>query len=202
MAPNGKSTRRARNIEHTRRDILDAAARVFAEAGFHEATMQAIAREAGFTAASLYTYFASKDEIYEGLVDELKSAILATFDARVPAGLNFEQRLELLLQRQFELLLARRNALRLMFDLGPHRPRRPGDGPLDLLQRMSAFLASAGGAERLRLTPDEAARFLFGITQAAFLPLLCGPTATMVDPARAVERVVDLFLHGALGARS
>ena len=196
MPANGKSTRRARAIEHTRRDILDAAARVFAESGFHEATMQAIARGVGFTAASLYTYFASKDEIYEALVDELKSALLATFDARVPAGLTFEQRLELLLQRQFELLHARRNALRMIFDLGPRRPRRPGDGPLAFLERMQAFVAAAGPA-RLRLGAEDAGRFLFSLAHAAFLPIICAPEAPF-DPAREADRVVDLFLHGAL----
>jgi len=198
MAPNAKSTRRARVIEHTRRDILDAAARVFAEAGFHQATMQAIAREAGFTAASLYTYFGSKDEIYEALLEELKSALLAAFDARVPAGLTFEQRLELLLQRQFELVIARRNAIRIIFDLGPNRPRRKDPNPFDYLERMEAFLASAG-ADRLRCGADEAARLLFGITHATFLPIILSPPETPFDPARQAERVVDLFLHGALG---
>ena len=184
-------------VEHTRRDILEAAARVFAESGFHEATMQAIAREAGFTAASLYTYFASKDEIYGALVDELKSALLATFDARVPAGLTFEQRLELLLQRQFELALAYRNALRIIFDLGPSRPRRKDHSPFDYLERMEAFIASAGG-DRLRCGAEEATRFLWGLTHAAFLPLILRPPEAPFDPAREVERVVDLFLHGAL----
>ncbi len=198
MAPNTKSARRAREIEHTRRDIIDAAARVFAEAGFHEATMQAIAREVGFTAASLYTYFKSKDEIYAALVEEFKGAFLATFDAHLPAGLTFEQRLELLVQRQFELAFARRQAIRIMFDLGPrHRCNKDEDGPLPLVRRMTEFLAASGAAEHLRCPPDEAARVLFGITQATFLPWIVESTAAVPDPARHAAHVVDLFLRGA-----
>ncbi|WP_242352815.1 MULTISPECIES: TetR/AcrR family transcriptional regulator [Anaeromyxobacter] len=198
MAPNIKSARRAREIEHTRRDIIDAAARVFAQAGFHEATMQAIAREVGFTAASLYTYFKSKDEIYEALVDEFRGAFLATFDAHLPAGLTFEQRLELLVQRQFELAFARRQALRIIFDLGPrHRCRNDEDGPLPLLRRMTEFLAASGAREHLRFPPEEAARVLFGITQALFLPWIVAGAAAAPDPAREAAHAVELLLRGA-----
>jgi len=198
VAPNTKSVRRAREIQHTRRDIVDAAARVFAEAGFHEATMQAIAREVGFTAASLYTYFASKDEIFAALVDDLAGALRATFEAPVPAGLTFDQRLELLLQRQLEVAVARRQALRILFDLGPSR-RRCGaeEGPVQYLKRLTAFLSAAGASERLRCPPDEAARVLFGITQATFLPWILESDVEVTEPARHASHVVDLFLRGA-----
>jgi len=45
--------RRAREIARTRQDILEAAARAFARNGYQAVTMQEIAREAGYTAASL-----------------------------------------------------------------------------------------------------------------------------------------------------
>jgi AcrR family transcriptional regulator len=198
VAPNTKSARRAREIEHTRRDIVEAAARVFAEAGFHQATMQAIAREVGFTAASLYTYFKSKDEIFTALVDDLAGALRATFDAPVPAGLTFEQQLELLLQRQFEVAVARRQALRILFDLGPSRRGRGAEqGPVQYLKRLTGFLTAAGAPERLRCTPDEAARVLFGITQATFLPWILESDVEVAEPARHASHVVDLFLRGA-----
>lgn len=196
MAPNTKSARRAREIEHTRRDIIDAAARVFADVGFHQATMQAIAREVGFTAASLYTYFDGKDEIFEALVEDLAGALYASFDAHVPAGLTFEQRLELLVQRQLEIAFARRPALRILFDLGPRRRGRPDDGPTPFLRKLTEFMASAG-TERLRCPPEEAACILFGILQATSLPSLLDTAAKPPDPARHAAHVVDLFLRGA-----
>ncbi|HSD19073.1 MAG TPA: helix-turn-helix domain-containing protein [Anaeromyxobacter sp.] len=198
MTPNTKSARRARAIEHTRRDIVDAAARVFAEAGFHEATMQAIAREVGFTAASLYTYFASKDEIFAALVDDLAGALRATFDAPVPAGLTFEQQLELLLQRQLEVAVARRRALRVLFDLGPSRHRCGAEeGRVQYLRRLTGFLTAAGASERLRCPPEEAARVLFGIAQATSLPWILESDVEVAEPARLASHVVDLFLRGA-----
>ena len=171
---------------------------MFAEAGFHAATMQAIAREVGFTAASLDTYFESKDEIFTALVDDLAGALRATFEAPVPAGLTLEQRLELLLQRQFEVAIARRQALRILFDLGPNRRGRGGEqGPVQYLARLTRFLADAGATERLRCAPDEAARVLFGITQATFLPWILETDVEVAAPARHASHVVDLFLRGA-----
>jgi AcrR family transcriptional regulator len=49
--------------EATRRSILRAARKVFVEKGFHEATTHDVAREAGISVGSIYTYFASKDEL-------------------------------------------------------------------------------------------------------------------------------------------
>jgi AcrR family transcriptional regulator len=191
VSPKPKETRRAREIERTRQDIVEAAARVFAEAGYHDATMQVIAREAGFTAASLYTYFRSKDEIYEALVEEMKRALIATFDVPAPAGLTFQQRLELLVQRQLAFVTARRSALRVTFDVRPGR-LGPHTGPAEYLGRLSAFLAEAG-AGRLRCTPDEGARVLFGLLQAMLLPSILGDHEPDVGQA---GRVTDLFLHG------
>jgi AcrR family transcriptional regulator len=50
--------------EETRRDaILVAARRVFVEKGLHRATTHDVAREARVPVGSIYTYFASKDEL-------------------------------------------------------------------------------------------------------------------------------------------
>ncbi len=65
-----KRTRRERERERHRREILEAALRVFARAGYHRATMQAIAREAEFAVGTIYRFFPSKKALYEALVME------------------------------------------------------------------------------------------------------------------------------------
>jgi TetR/AcrR family fatty acid metabolism transcriptional regulator len=54
-----------------RKQILDAATQVFAEKGFHRATIKDIARVAGIADGTIYTYFASKDEILIAVLDRL-----------------------------------------------------------------------------------------------------------------------------------
>jgi len=47
--------------------IVEAAQRAFVRQGFHAATMQDVAEEAGMSAGNLYRYFASKEALVEGL---------------------------------------------------------------------------------------------------------------------------------------
>ena len=59
------STGRSASQRRRAPQIIDAAARVFAERGFHGATTQDIANVLGIRQASLYYYFSSKEAALE-----------------------------------------------------------------------------------------------------------------------------------------
>jgi AcrR family transcriptional regulator len=50
-------------VDRRRRQIADAAVRLFIEKGFHKTTTRQIAGASGFSIGSLYEYFASKEDI-------------------------------------------------------------------------------------------------------------------------------------------
>ncbi len=52
------------------RDIADAATRLFMAQGYAQVSMDAIARAAGVSKATLYAYFASKERLFASLVGE------------------------------------------------------------------------------------------------------------------------------------
>jgi AcrR family transcriptional regulator len=52
-----------------RAQLLDVARRVFGSAGFHAASMETVAREAGVTKPILYDHFPSKKDLYSALLD-------------------------------------------------------------------------------------------------------------------------------------
>jgi AcrR family transcriptional regulator len=104
-----KGQRREREIAHARNDILEAAITAFGRTGLHGTTMQDIAKEAGYTAASLYTYFKSKQEIVDATIAYLTEEYCKVFDVPIPAGLTFRQRFDIVLQRQLELIARRLN---------------------------------------------------------------------------------------------
>jgi AcrR family transcriptional regulator len=54
----------------TRQYLLDAAAIVFAENGFHGSTLDAVAATAGFTKGAVYSNFKNKDDLFLALLDE------------------------------------------------------------------------------------------------------------------------------------
>ena len=75
-----REVRSAVRSEH----ILDAAANLFAERGFHRTTTRDIAEAADVAEGTLYNYFASKDDLLMGIMRKL-SASLDTSDGKGPS---------------------------------------------------------------------------------------------------------------------
>lgn len=63
-------TRKLRRGPHTRKQILDAALRLFSEKGAARASVRDIAQAAGITDAAIYYHFPSKRELFEALIEE------------------------------------------------------------------------------------------------------------------------------------
>jgi AcrR family transcriptional regulator len=61
---------RRRPRAETRRDLLDAAARVFARQGLHGASVEDVSEEAGFSRGALYSNFKSKEDLFLALYEE------------------------------------------------------------------------------------------------------------------------------------
>ncbi|HEY3191083.1 MAG TPA: TetR/AcrR family transcriptional regulator [Solirubrobacteraceae bacterium] len=84
------STARAQAARDKRRQILDAAVRVFARQGFHASRVSDIADEAGVAYGLVYHYFTSKDEVLDTvflerwnvLLDVIREADAADLSAR------------------------------------------------------------------------------------------------------------------------
>ena len=63
-------SRREREKAQHRQEILDAAVKVFAEKGFHAATLDEIAQEAEFSKAALYLYFSNKEDLLYNILND------------------------------------------------------------------------------------------------------------------------------------
>ena len=75
--------RRERERDAHRRDILDAAERVFAARGYDDATVEAIAREAEFAAGTIYNFFAGKEELFLAVADRILDDMIERFGREV-----------------------------------------------------------------------------------------------------------------------
>ena len=76
-----------------RRQILDAAVRVFARQGFHATRVADIADEAGVAYGLVYHYFRSKDEVLNELFVERWSLLLGAIEEADRAGAPHRERL-------------------------------------------------------------------------------------------------------------
>jgi AcrR family transcriptional regulator len=86
---------RSADLASSRDQLLEAAARVFARSGYHGASMSEIAAQAGFSKGALYWNFASKEDLFFALLDELDEhlRVLITAGATAPAGREVNEEL-------------------------------------------------------------------------------------------------------------
>jgi AcrR family transcriptional regulator len=187
--------------EQARRDILLAAAGVFARRGYAAATLAELAQAAGFAAPSLYRYFESKEEIFRSLVELIKADLAATFDAPVDPASPPAARLEALLTRQIEMGRSRREIFAFLLtnppkELRGHLPAVEYRAGATLYEgHMAAWMARHVEAAALRCPVAEAARTLAAVAHAFHHAFILDP-APGLEPAEEARRVVDLALHG------
>ncbi len=79
----------AQLIAARRNQILDAAAKVFAEKGFHPTTIKDIATEAGIALGTIYNYFDNKTALLLGVFERMKEAIIQENVPLIPEGIDF-----------------------------------------------------------------------------------------------------------------
>jgi AcrR family transcriptional regulator len=77
--------------------IFDAARKIFSEKGFFEARLDDIAAAAGFSKASLYTYYTDKEEIFLSLAIRDLENLYQKLDLSANPAVNFLKNLEIML---------------------------------------------------------------------------------------------------------
>ena len=82
MAPASQTPQRERRAR-TRAALLRAAGRVFAEQGFHRATLEAVAAGAGVSKGALFHYFRSKEQLFLALLEDRLGAGVSDIEAVV-----------------------------------------------------------------------------------------------------------------------
>jgi TetR/AcrR family fatty acid metabolism transcriptional regulator len=100
-----------RLVQARRRQILDAAARVFSENGFHPATIRDVAREAGIADGTIYNYFENKTALLLGIFDEMITAVSDTVDPSALIGADLRAFLVTYLRHPLNALKADNFAL-------------------------------------------------------------------------------------------
>ena len=77
--------RRARHRASLRRDILNAASKLFAEEGYEPVTMRRIAATIEYSPTTIYIYFKGKRELVDAICDETFSQLAAKLERLTPA---------------------------------------------------------------------------------------------------------------------
>ena len=173
--------RRQQNRLTRERQILAAALKIFAAMGYSGTTMDAVAAQAGVTKPTLYSYFPSKESLFQAMMLGQRDLMLDVFDHPGRKGMvadivNFAWTYADTVMRPEMLSLARL----IIGEVGrfPEIGRSyQASGPDHLLRGIMRYLESQRTAGRLAFDDAElAAQDLWGLilsaprTQALYMP--------------------------------
>jgi AcrR family transcriptional regulator len=75
-----RRSRRDERKEETRAELIAAAAKMFAQRGFHGASIEQIAREAGFSTGAVYWHFSGKDDLFLAVFEDYATTRVGEFE--------------------------------------------------------------------------------------------------------------------------
>lgn len=107
-------TRRQRERERHRQEILEAAERVFVERGYEAATVEQIAREAQFAVGTLYLFFKGKEDLYRSVIERIVEDFREEFERKVLREKDPERALDELIRLRLEHFEAHRGFFRVL----------------------------------------------------------------------------------------
>lgn len=132
------SVSRAPRQDNRRQQLLDAAARLFRERGYHATSMRDIAREVRMLSGSIYYHFPSKDEMLLAVYEEGVRHIAARVDAAAATGNDPWARLEAGCAAHLEALLELSDYTQVMIRVLPQEAPTVADRLLALRDRYEA----------------------------------------------------------------
>ena len=191
-----------RELEQQRKkQILDAAERVFSERGFDKARMDDIVHESGLSKGALYWYYKSKDAIIRALLDRVFISEMQNVDELVETEGSASYRLKLFVQfaireyKRFEKLLP----LAYEFIALAYRSKAVRETLVGYYQHYTGLIARVikQGVDRGEFKPcdpDITALALMGMYEGIALLWFLDPG--QVDLDRMAGQPLEIFLDG------
>jgi AcrR family transcriptional regulator len=164
-----------RRRQQTRDHLLAAAAQVFAERGYHGATLDEVARVAGFTKGAVYSNFKNKDDLF-----------LALFQA------NYEREMEQIVATLESSAVPAVDRLSDFVTLIQEGSDQPPNSALLYLEFWLYAARNPDARMRLAAIDDEAVRALADLLRAERANEGIAP---LDDPDR-VARVIEMLFRG------
>ena len=159
MPKTKSSGRRKRLTAPARRELIEQAAlAVFAERGYHGASVDAIARRAGVTPPVVYDHFASKLALHKRLLERTRDELLAMWRTQLAGDAPAVERIPRALDAWARYVEEHPYAPRMFFH------ETTGDPEVQAIHRevqdqaraaLGAILGREEGAERIAGAPDE-----------------------------------------------
>jgi AcrR family transcriptional regulator len=149
---------RAPRQDNRRQQLLDVAARLFRERGYHVTSMRDIAHEVGMLSGSIYYHFSSKEDLLLAVYEEGLRHIAEQVDAAVAGQSTPWERLEAGCTAHLEALLELSDYTQVMIRVLPPEGGKVAERLLELRDQYEARFRELIGA--LALPEDADRRYL------------------------------------------
>ena len=181
---------RAERSARTRAELMASARQLFLRRGFHAASLEQVAEEAGFTIGAVYSRFGSKADLFLAILDQRIDQLVA--EVAQVAGLDqpIPDHAELLAGRRMALLEREREWFPLVLEFWSHAARH------ERLVGAYAGLIEADYARlglTLPLAPEVLARAVVAMGNGVALERLTGPPKV---PEGLLSTMAVAFLRG------
>lgn len=180
--------------------ILDSAARVFAEKGFHRARISDVAKRAGVADGTVYLYFQNKDDLliktFEFIMDEVNSVIKRIYEYES----SHDERVKKLIDAHYELARRYPHAAELItFELRQsHKFMKEYENKkFKEYLRLIALIIKEGqeeGAFSREISPYVASRAIFGILNETMLQWIASKGKYQIEEI--LNTVIKILLDG------
>jgi AcrR family transcriptional regulator len=197
-------------VQERQSQILEAAARVFAEKGFARATIRDVARAAGVSQGSIYLYFKNKQDL---LVHLPRQFIQPQMEAFLAAGLGTDTPpapdvlLGFIAQNIVKIMTQNRELMQVLFTSlatmdDATRETYVREVPLYAMEHIETYIRAqqAAGVFRSELDATIVSRLLPGMMVFFLLVQEIIQPANMerIEYERLIPTVVNVFLHGVM----
>ena len=192
-----------KKTEVKRQAIVDMAAEVFREKGFERTSMAEICRRLGFSSATLYNYFTSKEALFVEIMTKANEAEFNAVHQALVGGDNVAAALRHFGERLLSFVyapdvMAVRRLVTSSFGYSEFSRTCYELGPKRAINELSVFFLAAMKEGKLRqCDPLVAAMHLRGLLESELLDAFIFQFAEAVSTERikgAVDRAVSVFM--------
>jgi AcrR family transcriptional regulator len=193
--------------EQTREQLLEAAGRVFAQRGFHGASVDEVADEAGYTTGALYSNFAGKEDLFLSVLERFAAQQLEEVAGAAAEGTTVDARARRGAQSWMAFLEREPELVPLFMEFWGYAVRNPELRPRFAEQRarvrdVVAGLIEQGGRDldvRFTVPPAQLATAVEALADGLALQRLLDPESV---PDELFGTVLAALLDGATSPRS
>lgn len=195
--------RKERDRQLRKTDILRAAECLFATKGYHEATIQDIAKKAQYGAGTVYLYFKDKDDLYFSLLEEKIKSMVDAIKEKTEQVKDARKKLEMFIHESFTFFEKNEDFFRIYSSERNNIQRVVDKGKIEASsaveygkEYVAAIIKMAQGQDVIikEYNPHDLADMLISIMSSAFASSTV--SKKRVKDTNKADFVCSVFLRG------